>query len=56
MLYHAIIAPKQPSESQKRVSIQADTIGEAWEQLIGEHGARNVQHVWADYGESKTEQ
>jgi len=56
MLYHAIIAPKQPGEPNRRVSIRTESIGEAWEQLIREHGARNVEHVWTDYGEPKDQQ
>ena len=48
-----MVTPKEPSETHKRVSLRADTIGEAWEQLIAEYGARNVHHVWSDYGETK---
>jgi hypothetical protein len=56
MLYHAIISPKLPDTGNVRVSLETETIGDAWERLIAAYGAKNVQHVWADYEESKRNQ
>jgi hypothetical protein len=53
MLYHGIIRAIPPGAVSLRVSIEAETVGEAWEQLIARYGAKNVEHVWTDYEESK---